>query len=280
MKMKFQSVQKIFDRLRGKDKTKRKAKRAMVEKMGDNHAIFNEMQFEVVPNSFWKAFNSGAWEIETREFFKAHTSPDKEIIDIGGWIGPTMLIGYSCNPRKITVVEADPANFQILKKNCRRNFLDDKVELHCVCIFDKTDEIVSFGYNDENVQDSSTKGIGGERIKVKTITLRDFLRTKDMENTSIVKIDIEGGEQFIGEGLDYIAQFPQINTLLSLHPPFWKDKQETTNMLLEKLKDFSIWLDTGEEISLEKLKILMLDETRTIYEGKTGLFFSVILRAN
>lgn len=243
-----------------------------------DEAISNEMKFNVVPNRFWGHFNSGHWEPETINFYKKHVSPLKEVIDFGGWIGSTTLIAYSFNAKKISVVEADPANYQILKTNCIKNHLNDKVEHHCCCIYDKSDEILTFGYTDKSNEDSSTQSIGGERVKVRTVSLIDFLTTKDLNDTSIIKIDIEGGEQFIAKGLDYISQFPNINVLFSLHPPFWADKQKTTDILLKELNKFEIYTEKEEVIPLEKVKEMMLSEKSCGWDGKSGIFFTLILK--
>ncbi|GHT82359.1 hypothetical protein FACS1894137_01080 [Spirochaetia bacterium] len=223
-------------------------------------------------------FDSEKWEPETFAFYKKYVSPMKEIIDIGGWIGPTVLIAYSYNPKRISVVEADPANYQILKTNCLKNYLNDKVELNNICIADETGKIVEFGYTDEEVLDTSTKGIGGKRVKVSTISLEDFLKTKDMVNVNIIKIDIEGGEQFIGNGIDYISKFPGINVLLSIHVPFWLDKIKTMEMLLKEFEKFNLYTDRDEKISIDKIRELMLEENEIPYADRKGLFFTIILK--
>jgi FkbM family methyltransferase len=263
-----------------KNKTDRIVKKQDLSVIPCIKVVSNEMTFNVLSThfKFWGLFNAGKWEPETIAFYKKYVSPQKKIIDIGGWIGPTVLIAYSYNPKKISVVEADPANYQILKTNCLNNYLDDKVELNCICVSDKTGDIVSFGYNDENVKDTSTKGIGGKRVKVETVCLEDFLKEKDLATINIIKIDIEGGEQFIQNGLDYISKYPDINILLSIHTPFWIEKQKTANMLLNEFTKFDVYSDNEEVITRENIEKMMLSEAKTSYEGKTGQFFTLILK--
>jgi FkbM family methyltransferase len=240
----------------------------------------NEMIFYVSNENkhFWQLFNNKTWEPETVKFYRKYVSPDKEVIDIGGWIGPTTLIAYSFNPKKISVVEADPANYQILKMNCHRNILTDKVELHNICIYKESGTLMSFGYNDETVLDTSTKGVGGKRVKIKTVSLEDFLLTKDMENTNIIKIDIEGGEQYIEKGLKYISKYKDIVVLLSLHTPFWDNKDKTAKMFLEILNDYEVFNDKEETLTSEELESLMYSKEQTRYRGRTGKFFTIILK--
>ena len=172
----------------------------------------NGMMFLIDPfnSHFWgMLFSSGSWEPETFDFYKKYTRPDKEIIDIGGWIGPTMLIAYSLNPKKIHMVEADPANFQILKSNCLRNNMQDKVELLHACLTNKTGDIIEFGSTPDRC--TSTKHIntpGG--IKVLSLDIMEYLKSKDLENVCIIKIDTEGAEAMFAKGLEYISKFPGI----------------------------------------------------------------------
>jgi FkbM family methyltransferase len=209
----------------------------------------NDMVFDVEPSEFWYNFDNGKWEPETYDFYKKYISPVKDVIDIGGWIGPTMLFAYSMNARKISVVEADPANFQILKKNCRQNHMEDRVELHNLCLSDRTGQIVMFGTKSKK-KGSSTKRIGYGDTKVTTTAMMEFLQSKNLKETSIIKIDIEGAEQDVTDSLDYIAQFPDIAVLFSVHVPMFRDAQKTNALLAEKFKKFDVFTDTEEPLSL------------------------------
>jgi len=251
------------------------AKRGIV-----NYAISNGIKFDVVPHWFWKNFNNGKWEPDTIKFYRKYVSPVKEVIDIGGWIGPSMLAAYSCNPLKIHVIEADPASYQVLKKNTLNNYLNDKVELFNICIGDKNNEIVSFGFMDKNIIDTSVKGINETGVGVITITLMDFLKTKDMNKINIIKIDAEGAEQYMGEGLKYISQFADIIVLISIHTPFWNDKPETANMLMKQFRRYDIFTDKEEPITEDELMEKMLNSSPTRFKDKTGKIFTLILKTN
>ena len=242
--------------------------------------VANDMDFEVVSNNYriWNMFNSEKLEPETFAFYRKYVSPEKEVIDIGGWIGTTVITAYSLNAKKITVVEADPANFQILKRNCMINYLNDKVVLYNRCISEKSGEIVGFGYTDSNNKDTSTKSIGGER-RVVTISLRDILSKCDLNNTNIIKIDIEGAEQLIDDGLDYISEFPGIVVLLSMHTVFWDDKAKAIERLIRPFRKFDVYTEKEEFINEERLIEMMNAEYKhPVWEGKTGYFFTLILK--
>jgi hypothetical protein len=110
------------------------------------------------------------------------------------------------------------------------------------------------------------------------MALEDFLKNKNMENINIIKIDIEGGEEYIKNGLDYISKLSGINILLSLHTPFWTNKEKTAKMLLEQFEKFYVFTDGEERISREEIEKKMLLKNPTVYEGRTGVFFTIILK--
>jgi FkbM family methyltransferase len=190
-----------------------------------------------------------------------------------------MLIAYSLNPRKIHVIEADPGNFQAIKTNCIKNYLDDKVELLHTCVSDKTGDIIEFGWTDENRPDTSTKTMnspGG--VKVMTTDILEYLKSKDLANTSIIKIDIEGAERLCHKGLDYISKFPGISVLLSMHPAFWPDKAAAAKLLMPEFRKFDVFTEQEQPLPLEKLNDMLLDESSCDWVGKTGVNFTMILK--
>ena len=99
-----------------------------------------------------------------------------------------------------------------------------------------------------------------------------------MSKINIIKIDIEGGEEHIENGLSYISNFPDINLLISLHPPFWSDKNKTANMLIKQFEKYDVFNDNEENISKSELMQKMLDETPTGYRNRTGFDFALILK--
>jgi FkbM family methyltransferase len=238
--------------------------------LSEKVAIFNGITFDVVPHHFWRGFNRAEWEPETQKFYRKYVAPDKKIIDIGGWIGPTVLMAYALNPKRISVVEADPANYQILKRNCLGNYLDDKVELHNLCISNESWKVVTFGTSEE---DSSTKRIGMGNVKVATMAALDFLKSQNLNEVNIIKIDIEGGEQFIEKGLDYISTFSGICVLLSVHIPFWDNPENTTRTLLKEFEKFDLYSEKEELMSRNEVENVMSSK-KIPYAG----FFSLILK--
>lgn len=235
-------------------------------------------EFRVVPGKFWITFNKGLWEPQIRHFFKRNVSPERCVIDIGAFIGPSVFAACVYHPKKIIAVEADPDNFEVLKKNCLQNRLNDLVELHNICIADQTGVTVPFGPMDSRLPHTAIHGIGGSGKMVETVSFQDFLAAQDLADVNIIKIDIEGGERFLTGGLRYLSGFPGISVFLALHPPFWPEKEKTAEALLDTFQSFELFTDMEEPLHRESLREMMLNDEKTVYSGKRGVFFDVILR--
>lgn len=211
------------------------------------------MIFDVDPSHFWQKFNDGEWEQETFAFYRERVSPQKDVIDIGGWIGPTMLLAYAFNARKVTVVEADPANFQRLKRTVRGNYMEDRVELLNLCLSGRTGDLVRFGAASKK-KGSSTKRIGVGQTTVVTASATDFIKGLKLDDVNIIKIDIEGAEQDMPEALDLISEHPGISILFSVHVPLWRDPAATIVELLAKAEKFEVFDEKGQPQTHDHLR--------------------------
>ena len=242
-------------------------------------AIVNGKAYTVVPDKFWITFNNGSWEPELKDFFRRHINPEKMVMDIGGYIGPTFLYAQAYQPKKIVLVEADPKNFSTLQQNLQMNALLVPVELRNICISERSGETVSFGPMDKHLPHTATHGIGGNGNFVKTFAFTEFLAGCDLANTNVIKIDIEGGERFLADGLDYLSTHSGIVIYLALHPPFWPERNQTAEKLLNSIQKFDLFDNSENPLSMEELKKRMLSDERTYYRDRRGIFFDIILKS-
>lgn len=241
-------------------------------------AIIHGCKYNVKRNKFWLKFNSGLWEPDLRNFFQQHVSDKKIVLDIGAWQGSSMFVACSLNPKKVISVEANLDSYNILEENVFRNGLDDMVEIHNICLSERDGDTVLFGSMDDHVPHSAIHGIDGSGHKMTTTSFLAFLKKYPIESVNIIKIDIEGGERFLIEGLQYISTFPGIHIYLALHPPFWPDKRQTAKSMIEVLKNFDLFSSKNEQVSFSELERLMLSNEKTHYPNKTGRFFDIILK--
>ena len=222
-------------------------------KMEFNEARINGFSFFVRPNAFWESFNA-SWEADTKAFYRRHTHPGKSVLDIGAWIGPTVLTAYANNAKHIYAVEADPCNFHILKNNCALNNIADKVTLINRCIYINSGEVISFG-KEFDQGDSSTKtfSFGDEGVKVLTSTLTDLIKDNNIkvEELCIVKIDIEGSEALLIDDLIKLAEYKDLCVFLAMHPCFWPERKKVAASFAPAFVHYDLYDKKEQPLDLE-----------------------------
>jgi FkbM family methyltransferase len=166
------------------------------------------------------------WEKETFDVFDQHLSKDKIFIDIGAWVGTTCMYG-SRKSKYVYSVEADNLSFGDLtinmKNNCENNY-----KLINNAIYNKSNVEMKFGKNlnlkNARMNDSTSQlyidGSSDQYTTVKTITINDIIKDIDKNDISLIKIDIEGGEEHILEDVVKLG----IKSYISFHYDWWVNK--------------------------------------------------------
>lgn len=242
-------------------------------------ATVNGETFQVVPRKFWIRFNRGEWEPELIRFFSKYVDPEKTVLDIGAWQGPSLFTAISCDAKKIIAVEAHPETCNLLKTNIHNNGIEDLVDVREICISDKTGEEVSFGPIDSHVEHSSVNGIGGNGFTVQTISFTDFLGQLNLTDINIVKIDVEGSERLCIAGLKVLAEVPDLAIYLAMHPPFWPEKRAVADNFMTLSNHFDLFDSKERPLSDNEFLEWMMSDEKTIYPNKTGRFFDIILKS-
>ncbi len=184
------------------------------------------------PNiSFWKDIY-GDWERETFDVFDYFLDPKKVFLDIGGWIGTTCMYA-SRNSKHVYAVEADKKSAIDLEKNCSIN-CDNYTVIHNA-IYNIDDIEISFGKNthlqDSKLNDSTSQiqhsecALSEGVYQIKTITLSKIIEKYkiDPTNISLIKVDIEGGEEHILEDLYHFHKTYHVPIYISFHYSWWKN---------------------------------------------------------
>ena len=221
-----------------------------VEKIFDNTEIsINGMKFTIPNHWFWSEF-SASWEPQTAKFFKTNLLPGTDYLDIGAWVGPTALIATALGANRLKLIEPNPLNFFNLVITQLSNNLFSKWFLINACvakergtsIIGPLDGIMNLS-SATNIRDQNQDG-----VKIISLKLADLI--SDDDNFSLIKIDIEGAEDYIIEDLSIFSR-KQSAIWLSLHPPFIPDVER----FLEKL------LSLGDVF-------YFVDEDNTLIDGK------------
>jgi len=179
--------------------------------------------------NFWRNHFS-SWENETFDIFDTYLRKDKIFIDIGGWIGTTAMYG-SRKSQHVYCVEADLFAFQDLTRNMKNN-CEANYTLINKAIYHQDKLKIKFGKNQflENAtMNDSTSQINenaSDAILVDSITFSSIITEYKIppSNISLVKVDIEGGEETILNELHEFHTKYHIPLYVSFHYSWWKDK--------------------------------------------------------
>jgi FkbM family methyltransferase len=182
--------------------------------------------------SFWKNIYS-QWENETFKIFDKYLSKDKVFIDIGGWIGTTAMYG-SRKSKHVYSIEADNNSFNDMMINFTTNCTNNYTLIN-KAIFNINDIKIKFGKNihlqNSKMNDSTSQIYSDDIITnscylVDTITIENIIETYqiNVSEISLIKVDIEGGEENILNELFDVHVKYSIPLYVSFHYSWWKDK--------------------------------------------------------
>jgi len=182
--------------------------------------------------SFWKDTYT-QWKNDAFEVFDKFLSKDKIFIDIGDWIGATTMYG-SRKSKHVYSIEADKLSFNDMKTNMMANCANNYTLIN-KAIFNIDNIKVKFGKNmhlensiicDTTSQFNSNDAISNEYYITETITLNSIIKNYDIDvnDISLINVDIDGAEENILNDLHDIHIKYRIPLFVSFYYSMWDDK--------------------------------------------------------
>ncbi|MFN8435343.1 MAG: FkbM family methyltransferase [Anaerolineales bacterium] len=188
----------------------------------------NQISFKVAPGknlAFWEKVNAGAWEPSTYKILDDFVFEHVEYIDLGAWIGSTLMYAAQIAKRSFAF-EPDPLAFEELQANLDLNSDSDwviKTKIHNIAVAPNTGSIRlgnrgAGGDSTSSVLFSNNKS----QWEVKATTLEDFFKAHHIntDNSIFIKMDIEGGEYELIPRLRNLFNSHDIALFISIHPEF------------------------------------------------------------
>ena len=174
---------------------------------------------------WWDRVAANTWEPATFQTFERHALPGSLVVDIGAWVGATVLYAAAGGADVITF-EPDPVAHPVLKTNVGLNpEMAARIEVRNVAVGTAAGElslfnnhpgnsgsslVPFFGYTEEGQQNAFTT--------VQVIDGRAMLEDLDMDRVSLIKIDIEGAEYDLIPHIAPILERYRPALHLSFHP--------------------------------------------------------------
>lgn len=174
---------------------------------------------------FWDLAASGAWEPDTFDILDRFLTPDCEYVDVGAWIGPTVLYA-SRKARLVWAVEPDPVARAALNENLGLNGVTNVIVSPYAISAETGTGVLGTRTKWGDSQSSLIWSDRPDRRTVPTVTLETFCAIRDIR-PALIKMDVEGGEALIiPDAAGWLAAhgYP---VWLSVHMPWLADDAAT-----------------------------------------------------
>ncbi len=165
--------------------------------------------------------------------------------DCGANLGFYTVVGQVfCTQGEVHSFEMDPDLISIIKNNVElnRNRENSNVVINCLALTDKSGKLERFADVEEgNRSTNSLLFDKTERVQISSMTLDDYCKITGVV-PDVVKIDVEGSEKLVLEGMTETLNSPRLKTIfLEVHPTLIPDSksEEVLSYISELMKDNS-----------------------------------------
>ena len=191
----------------------------------------------------------GYVKYDEQYFLRCFVRPGMTVIDVGANIG---LISITCGLRvgssgSVHCFEPISSTFEFLTKNINTNGLEETVSANKLAVSNKTGDIVKLVYCDKHSDLSHLSMDESERTRdyeieyeeVATISLEDYVKSKNIKKVDFLKIDVEGAELLVIEGAKNIFKTHRPSVLCEFNCKALRVLGGSSNKLWDK------WMDYG-----------------------------------
>jgi FkbM family methyltransferase len=187
-----------------------------------NSVTFNVDPIVVHNPNFWEMVTSDSWEPSTFKILQRCLSKDHTYLDIGAWVGPTVLFGSQL-AKSCYAFEPDPVAYDALVKNLKLNPNISNVTTIRGAVGAHTGT-AQLGTNIGHGDSMSSFLWSKDSMTVDSISLADVLQKYNITDCNFIKMDIEGGEAAVLPAAKEVLKELKATLYLSLHTPWFNDK--------------------------------------------------------
>ena len=202
------------------------------------------------------------YEPATTHLFREFLTPGMVVVDIGANVGYFSLLAADLVGPAGTVyaVEPEPQNNAILRKNVHLNSYSN-VRVIEKAVSNRTGPVQLFlsalDNGSHSISDAAARGVAGD-VQVAATTLDDLLEDEGWPKVDLVKIDVEGAEMLVLEGMTLLPRnSPQVKLVIEYCPFLLQASGVNPIDLLDKI--------TGMDFHIE-----FIDENKGVLSSKNA----------
>lgn len=180
------------------------------------------------------------YERATTDLFKQLLRPGMVFVDVGANIGYFSLLAAKLvgTEGKVYAFEPEPGNHGLLRKNIELNSYSN-IQAIRKAVSNKSETTQLFlsalDSGSHSLYSEAARGVN-ESVQVTTTTLDSFLAAEAWPGIDLVKIDVEGAELGVLEGMEsLIERSPALKLIVEYCPFLIQSTGEKPSDLLEKL---------------------------------------------
>ena len=187
---------------------------------------------------------TGMYEPPITRVVQRHVTRGGTVIDVGAnWGYFTLIAAAACGSGgRVVALEPDPRQFDALERNLSLNGFTHVRPVRAAAASGES-TLTLVGYDDEaanrgtsRVAAAADSRMPGRRFDVEATAI-DTL-TAGIERVDLVKIDVEGAEDLVLEGMSVgLASRRYRVILLELHPPLLRDRGVDPEACVSRLRD-------------------------------------------
>jgi len=180
-------------------------------------------RFRVHPDDrrFWRKLAHGKWEPHTFKILAKFLRPRTVYLDIGAWIGPTILFA-AAHDAEVYCFEPDGVAYRQLLSNLQLNSMDNVHPFHAAVF--TYDGVVNIG-NAEEFGNSESRISPNKQFalsaRVPCVKIETAMQLWQLDTVDMIKIDIEGAEFELLPAMATCLKKQKPVVYLSIHAPFF-----------------------------------------------------------
>jgi len=218
---------------------------------------------------FWDWYESGAWEPDTLAVFERFLRPGARYLDLGAWIGPTVLLAAQ-TAASVVCVEPDPVAREELERNLDLN-PDARTKTTVVAAAAGAADgtvVLNAGGGPGASTSSVVRSVGrGESWYVPQVAATALLRDAGIGHGDLVKVDVEGAEYEIVPALAPELTQKRPHLYVSFHPNLVFDKTSVRTRLASGRRAL--------RLNRRLLRTLLVYRRHYVWDERRGAFRDV-----